>query len=166
MKITCNFCKTEYSMDRAPAAPVKCAVCGHVWTAPVVGRKSPFLVLIAALCALMAAIIFAIVVATHHTATGVKNNPLVAKITGVHTVVDAFGVSHFVVAGTVTNRSEEIYGVPDLMIVSHGGGDEIVAQQKFMPSATLLDAGASVTFSHTLSAPTHGVKKVTVELKE
>jgi hypothetical protein len=166
MKATCDFCKTEYNLNSAPASPVQCAVCGHTWTVVVPRRHNLFLVFIAALCALLAAAIFAFVVITRHQVTHVKNNPLIAQISGIHTVVDAFGTAHFVISGKVINRSDEIYGVPDLLIVSRDEADTIIAQQKFMPSATLLDAGASVEFSHTLSAPTTGVKKVTVELKE
>lgn len=166
MKTKCTFCETEYTLSSAPAAPVQCALCGHVWTVVLPRRRNSFLVFIAALCALLAAAIFAFVVITHHQVSHVKNNPLVAQISGIHTVVDAFGASHFVVSGRVTNQSDEIYGVPDLLIVSRDDAGNIVAQQKFMPSATLLAAGDSVEFSHTLSAPTTGVKKVTVELKE
>lgn len=166
MNTTCNFCKTEYTLDAAPAAPVQCALCGNTWTVVVPKRKNSWLVLIAALCALLAAAVFAFVIITRHQVTHVKNNPLVAQISGIHTVVDAFGVSHFVVSGRITNQSDEIYGVPDLLIVSHDDAGNIVAQQKFMPVVTLLDIGETAEFSHTLSASTSGVKKVTVELKE
>ena len=92
--------------------------------------------------------------------------PLVATITNIRSVIDASGVSHFVVSGRVTNQSAEIYGVPDLIIVSRDDTGAEITRQKFMPSATLLDSGASVDFSHTLSAPSDGVKKITVELKD
>lgn len=165
MKITCNFCKTEYTLDRDPAAPVECAVCGHVWTAPVPKRRNSILVLFASVCALLAAGIFAFVAITSHQAKTKENNPLVAQISGITTVVDAFGAPHFVVTGRVINQSDEIYGVPDLLIISRDDDGNIIAQQKFMPSATLLDAGEHTEFSHTLSAPTTGVKKITVELR-
>ncbi len=166
MKTTCNFCKTEYTLDCVPASPVQCAVCGNTWTVAAPHRKNGLLIFIASLCALLSAIIFTVVVVARHSITIAQNEPLVAKITGIDTVVDAFGASHFVINGNVTNRSDEIYGVPDLLIISRDDDNNIIAQQKFMPSATLLDAGASVTFTHTLSASTAGVKKVTVELKE
>ena len=56
--------------------------------------------------------------------------------------------------------------MPDLIIVSRDDTGAEITRQKFMPSATLLDSGASVDFSHTLSAPSDGVKKITVELKD
>lgn len=166
MKTTCDFCKTEYILDTVPATPVQCALCGHIWQVPMPKRKNSFLVFIAAICALMAAVIFAFVIITSHDAKKIQANPLVAQISDVSTVVDAFGVSHFVVRGRVTNQSDDIYGVPDLFVTSRDEHGNIVAQQKFMPSATLLDAGEVTEFTHTLSAPTDGVKKLTVELRD
>ena len=160
MKITCDFCKTEYSLDRAPAAPVRCAVCGHTWTVAAPSRKNTFLVFVAALCALLS------VVVTRHQAAARAQQPLVAQVTDIRTVVDAAGVGHLVVSGIVRNLSDEIWGVPDLIVVSRDANDNVVARQKFMPSATLLDAGGVAQFSHTLSAPAAGVKKITLELKD
>ena len=166
MKITCDFCKTEYSLDRAPAAPVRCAVCGHTWTVAAPSRKNTFLVFVAALCALLSAVIFAVVVVPRHQAAARAQQPLVAQVTDIRTVVDAAGVGHLVVSGTVRNLSDEIWGVPDLIVVSRDANDNVVARQKFMPSATLLDAGGVAQFSHTLSAPAAGGKKITLELKD
>jgi hypothetical protein len=166
MKISCDFCKTEYTLNAFPAAPVQCALCGNVWTVAQARRRNSFLVFAAAVCALLAAAVFAFVVVARNRISSTRNEPLVAQISGIRTVVDAFGAAHFVVSGRVANRSAEIYGVPDLLIVSRDGDGNIVAQQKFMPSATLLDAGDSASFSHTLAAPITGVKKVTVELRE
>lgn len=165
MKIVCDFCKTEYSCDAVPTMPVKCAVCGNTWTVQRPPRKNAFLVFIAATCALLAAIVFTVVIITRHQVENVANNPLVPAVTSVSTVVDASGTPHFVVNGYVQNRSDEIYGVPDLIIISWDGDGNIVAQQKFMPSATLLDAGGATSFTHTLSSPTAGVKKITAKLQ-
>lgn len=164
MKTTCDFCKTEYSLNRAPAGPVRCAVCGHVWTAQAPSRRGAALMFVASLCALLSAAVFAVAVMARHRINTIEDRPLVAQISNVRTVIDAAGAPHFVVSGAITNRSAEIYGVPDLLIVSRDADGRPVAHQKFMPSATLLDAGASAEFSHTLSAPTAGVKKITVEL--
>ncbi|MDR2412927.1 MAG: hypothetical protein LBD50_01815 [Rickettsiales bacterium] len=166
MKITCDFCKTEYSVGRAPVAPVQCAVCGHVWTVARQARGHTFLVFAAAVCALLAAAVFSFAIIINHRAESLKKKPLAAHISEVHSVIDAFGAPHFVVSGKVINRSEKIYGVPDLVITSRDDAGNIVAQQKFMPSATLLDAGEEVKFSHTLSASSESVKKITVELSD
>lgn len=166
MKIICDFCKTEYNVNSAPGVAVKCAVCGHVWRTAPPSRRGVWMVFLASLCALLAAIVFTIVVVAHHRAESIANRPLVATVTTVSPVVDAAGVAHFVVHGYVINQSDEIYGVPDLIIVSRDDNGNPIAQQKFLPSTPLLDPGARVEFSHTLSAPAAGVKKITVELKD
>jgi hypothetical protein len=164
MKTICNFCKTEYAVAVEHDCIVECAVCGYTWTVrPPRGRNS-FLVFLASLCALLSALVFAAVAVTRHHADVLKKHPLVANISDISAVVDAFGAQHFIVAGTVANQSDQIYGVPDLLIVSRDADGNIVARQKFMPAATLLDAGDSVAFSHTLSAPAKGVRKISVEL--
>lgn len=118
----------------------------------------------AAVCALVSAGVFAFVVIARHNANDTSHRPLVATISDVQTVTDETGVSHFVVNGTVVNRSDDIYGVPDLIVISRDAAGHEIARQKFLPSATLLDAGASVGFTHTLSVPTTGIKKINVEL--
>lgn len=166
MKIKCDFCKTEYNLDAAPTGPVKCAVCGHTWMVAMPARRNALLMFVASLCALLAATVFAVVVVVRHQANNIVNRPLVATIDEIKSVVDASGAAHFVVSGAVINQSDDIYGVPDLIILSHDADGKVIAQQKFMPSATLLDAGGRATFSHTLSTPTVGVKKITVELQD
>ena len=66
----------------------------------------------------------------------------------------------------MVNRSDQIYGVPGLIITSYGRDGILVDRQRFMPSATLLDAGAAVEFSHVLSVPIAGVDKIAVELEQ
>lgn len=165
MKIKCDFCKTEYNLDKAPSGSVKCAVCGNVWTVQKNNKKNSFLIFFAALCALLAAMVFAVVVFVNYQVTKIKNNPLVASITEVTTITDEDGVQKISVSGTVKNQSEKIYGVPDLIITSYGEKDNIVARQKFLPSATLLDIGEEVRFTHILSSNPAVVKRVSVELQ-
>ncbi len=154
-------------MESGVRGRVQCAVCGHEWVISPASRRGAWLTFIAAATAALAAIVFSIAVITRHQARAAADaRPLVATITNIRSVIDASGVSHFVVSGRVTNQSAEIYGVPDLIIVSRDDTGAEITRQKFMPSATLLDSGASVDFSHTLSAPSDGVKKITVELKD
>ena len=91
MKTVCDFCKTEYSLDAVPKMPVKCAVCGNVWTVQSPVRRNTFLTFIAALCALLAAAVFAIAVIAEHQIKQVQEKPLVAEITEINTVVDEKG---------------------------------------------------------------------------
>ncbi len=167
MKTVCDFCKTEYNTPAGVRGRVRCAVCGYEWIISPAARRGAWLTFIAAATAALAAIVFSIAVITRHQAqTAAASRPLVATVTDIHSVIDAAGVSHFVVSGRVTNQSAEIYGVPDLIIVSRDENGNEISRQKFMPSATLLDSGASVEFSHTLSAASDGVKKITLELKD
>ena len=166
MKTICDFCKTEYSIDAVPNMPVRCAVCGHTWVVPHPPRRSPWLVFIAALCALLAAIVFAVAVIAQNKITEIRENPLVAEIGEITTITGDDDITRFVVDGRVVNRSDQIYGVPGLIITSYGRDGILVDRQRLMPSATLLDAGAAVEFSHVLSVPIAGVDKIAVELEQ
>ncbi|MBE6461293.1 MAG: hypothetical protein E7006_00415 [Alphaproteobacteria bacterium] len=166
MKIKCDFCKTEYSLDGVPSSPVKCAICGHVWHVAPPARKNSLLMFFTALCALLSAIVFAIAVITHHQASQAVRGPLVASVTGVTTDTDENGVSYVTVCGAVTNVSDAIYGVPDLIIILSDGAGRVLSRQKFMPSATLLDVGASVDFCHKLTSLPAGVKKISATLAD
>ncbi len=164
MKIKCDFCKTEYNIDSVPNTPVKCAICGHTWRVVIENRKNAWLMFFASLCALLSAIIFTIAVITQHQAKKATMGPLIASVENITTSTDESGVKHIVVNGTVTNVSDQIYGVPDLLIISSDENGKVLAQQKFMPSATLLDAGASVKFNHMLAQQPYGVKKISAKL--
>ncbi len=166
MKIKCDFCKTEYNLDRMPSSPVKCAVCGYEWTVMGQPRKNSWLMFFAALCALLSAIIFTVAVIAHHQAKKANRGPLIANVLNVETTTDENGLLHVVVNGVIKNVSNEIYGVPDLIIVSTDDDGRVLAQQKFMPSATLLDSGASVNFSHILSTQPAGVKKISAHFAD
>ncbi len=165
MKITCDFCKTEYSADSVPTGAVRCAICGNVWTVERPAKKNSFFVIFAAICALLSALVFTVVVITQHQAKELINNPLIATVSDVDILKDDADVSYFVVSGSVHNRSGDIYGMPDLVIVSWDADGNVISRQKFMPTSTLLDAGTSVSFTHSLSVPTFGVKKISAELQ-
>lgn len=162
MKITCDFCKTEYTFASRRGGSVKCALCGHIWNVRAATPRTSWMLLFAATCALLAAIIFTFVVIVHHQASIESDAPLVATVTDIRSVSDANGVPHFVVSGRVSNNCDEIYGVPDLIIVSYDDMGRVVGRQKFLSPASLLDPGASATFTHTLSSANSGVKNIKV----
>lgn len=164
MKIKCEVCKTEYTMPNTPSGRVRCAVCGNVWNISRSPRRGGLMVFFASLCALLAATVFAVAVIVTSRHDDPAKRPLVATITNVSTETDDTGAPRMVVTGTVTNRSDDIYAFPDLIIVLYDAKGTPISRQKFMPSATLLDVGQSVNFSHTLSGNMAGVKRVTVEL--
>lgn len=165
MKTVCDFCKTEYELKSVPAVPVRCAICGNVWRVQKPVKKNSFLVFFAALCALLSAILFTVVVVVNYQAKSVNNAPLTVSISEVKRISDEQGIPRVVVDGIINNNSENIYGVPDLMIISYDDEGNIIARQKFLPSATLLDVGDAVGFSHTLSVNADLVRRVSVELQ-
>ena len=164
MKIKCDFCKTEYNIERAPASPVRCAICGYVWAVANPARKNMWLVLFASVCALLSAVVFTVTVITHYQAKRVTLDPLIAVVESIDTKTDESGVSHLVVRGYVRNTSDNIYGLPDLIIVSKDDKGNVVTHQKFMPTATLLDSGATAPFEHVLAPQPANVKKISAQL--
>jgi len=169
MKITCAICKTEYSLDRFPMAPVKCAVCGHVWVAHRQINKGMILRFFAAICALIAAAIFSFVVVVNHQAKIEKSKPLLAKINkdSIRIINGEDGINNIFVSGTVTNQSNSIYGIPDLLISVSDKQGRVIHKQKFMPPATLLEPGMSIDFTNILqvvSIPVSEIKALEVEL--
>ena len=153
MKITCDFCKTEYNVASRPGADVRCAICGNTWTVPAPARKNAFLMFFASLCALLSVIVFVVAVVVTHKPDPNRDAPLVARVTGHEVVTTDDGVRHLAVSGMVINQTADIYGMPDVMIVLRDADGREITHQKFMPTATLIDAGAVSNFRYTLAAP-------------
>lgn len=166
MKVKCEFCKTEYNLDKLPATQVRCALCGHSWAPTMPPRKNMWLIFIASLCALLSAIVFTIAVITQHHAKNANRGPLIVGIENIETMTDENGKPHIVVNGNVSNVSEYPYAVPDLIIVSSDDDGNVLAQQRFMPSAAILDSGKSVKFTHVLGGQPTGVKKISAKLAD
>lgn len=164
MKIKCDFCHTEYSIA-TPRGPVRCAVCGNVWTPPVVRRRGAWIIVITALMALFAAVVFSAVTIIHSRARDAATHPLVATVTSAAAVDTDTGHS-LVVRGTVHNRSAQIYGVPDLILTAYDEHGDVISHQRFMPPASLLDIGGVVEFEHTMSISPDGVRRVGASLAE
>lgn len=167
MKIVCDFCKTEYSLERVPNVPVKCAVCGHVWTPRVPFRQKTMIKFIAAICAFIAACIFSFVVIMNFSGMK-KSQPLITKIDGknIHTMLDENGNNRIFVSGDITNTTNDIYGLPNIIIISYDAMGNVLSRQTFMPPATLLESKTTVTFNYMLSVDPTNVKRLSVELKE
>lgn len=167
MKTVCDFCKTEYILEHAPNTPVKCAVCGHVWTPKKKISQKAMIKFIAAICAFIAACIFSFVAIVSVSENG-KNQPLVTKIDekNIHTILDEKGDKRIFVSGDITNTTDDIYGLPNIIIISYDGTGNVLSRQTFMPPATLLEAKTTVTFNHVLSVDPTNVKRLSVELKD
>ena len=168
MKTICNFCKTEYNLDKFPNVPVKCAVCGHVWMPRRPLRQNSVMKFIAALTALAAAFVFSFVVIVGFQNDRANKKPLLANIDekNVRIVVDENGNNRIFVSGNITNNTDDIYGLPNIIIISYDAFDNILSRQVFLPPVTLLDSRTTVTFNHMLSVDPVNVKRVSVELKE
>jgi len=166
MKIVCDFCKTEYSLDKIPSVPVKCAVCGHTWVPHRPIKQNLVLKFFAALCALIAACVFAAVAIINYQTHLDKKKPLIARLDkdGVNIVLNN-GVEKLSVTGSVVNQSQDIYGIPNIVIVSYDKNKEQIAKQTFLPPATLLEPNSFIDFEYVLTVDPKNVQKVDVELK-
>ncbi len=169
MKIVCDFCKTEYTLAKNPNAPVRCAVCGHVWTPhKSFSLNRVWLKLFVVICALISACIFSFVAIVSFSTNSGNKKTLFATINekSIHVVHDENGDNRIFVSGDITNNTNEVYGLPRLVIISYDSNDNILSRQSFIPPATLLEPKTTVTFNHILSVEPSNVKRVSVELKD
>ena len=166
MKIVCDFCKTEYNVERVANTPVKCAVCGHVWTPRVRVNQRVFMKFLAAICAFVAACVFSFVVIVNFSGPK-KSLPLVTKIdeNNIHVVADKNGNNRIFVSGDITNTTDDIYGLPNIVIISYDANDNVLSRQAFVPPSTFLEAKTTITFNYMLSVNPKNVKRLSVELK-
>ena len=81
-------------------------------------------------------------------------------------VLDKNGRQSIFVSGDIKNNTDEIYGLPNVIIVSYDINNNVLSRQTFMPPATFLEPKNTVTFNHILSVEPTNVKRVSVELKE
>ena len=169
MKIVCDYCKAEYTLNKIPNTPVKCAVCGHTWLPHRPLSQRSTIKFIATLCAFIAACIFAFVVIVQFQQNRVnKNKPLVATIDqeNVRIVKDSDGNNRIFVSGNITNTTDDMYGLPNITIISYDGVGNMLSRQNFIPPVTLLESKTTVTFNYMLSVVPTDVKRLSVELKE
>ena len=168
MKIVCDFCKTEYTLNKRPTSAVRCAVCGHVWTPRVPFRQNATVKLVAAVGAFVAACIFSFVAIISVSNRSSGNRALVANLDekNIHLVADENGNNRIFVSGSITNTTNDMYGVPNLVFISYDKKDNVLSRQTFTPPATLIEAKTTIAFNHILSVDPNNVKRVSVELKE
>ena len=100
--------------------------------------------------------------------SSVKNKPLVARLDekSIHIVRDENGKNRIFVSGDITNNTNDIYGLPNIVFISYDVANNVLSRQSFIPPATLLEPKNTVTFNHMLSVDPTNVKRVSVELKE
>jgi hypothetical protein len=159
MKTVCPFCKVEYSVANSGARIFQCAVCGCVWRASAAnGKNSKLWIFILSSFVLFLAIFSAIALVRWASR---PPGPLVAVM---QSVSQSDGV--FIVSGIVENKSEKLYGVPNLIVIMKDNRGMELASRNFAPPAPLLDAGESVRFSVSVQNPPAGIKKIAIELEE
>jgi hypothetical protein len=166
MKLACPFCKTEYDAA-ASGTLVQCVCCGCIWRSKK-KKRFPALWLMSVVCFVLAASIFAgvVYVRSAHTEIKEEQRSLVIRVTNVRTVQDALGEPHFVISGTVSNLSDEIYGVPYLIIILRDDNGNELARQKFLPPVPLLGMSETADFAHTFGQVVPDARKVSVEFDE
>ena len=119
----------------------------------------------AALCALLAAIVFSIVAIGRYNSKKEQNMPLVANIVETNIISDDVGANHFVITGKLQNLTTEIYGAPDVLVYAYDANNNVVGMpESFSAPVTLLDAGVIVGFTYKMRGQTDGIKKLSVKL--
>ncbi|MCL2017782.1 MAG: zinc-ribbon domain-containing protein [Alphaproteobacteria bacterium] len=181
MKLTCPFCRTEYSINRQRSSSghrVVCVCCGHVW---VPSRKASggFLLWIAAVCLVLSAAVFigAAVVKywpAERSASQVfaslsplrnhtTRTPLAIEMAPVRIVSAEMGETHWIVSGIIKNNSTKLHGIPDLIMSMRNNDGVVIATQKIIPPTPVLDIGESIGFEHQITPPASDVKQIRVE---
>lgn len=159
MKITCPFCKVNYSVRNDNNNTYECAVCGCVWRTPITRKKSKiWIFLLYCLILLLAALSLTTMILWFPLG---KQEALCVHMDSAQSVDDVL-----VVSGQIENRSEKLHGIPDLMIVIKDDNDAEISSQKFAPPAPLLDAGEKTNFSIQVHNIPEKMAKVSVELND
>lgn len=164
MKLSCPFCKTEYSADIAAGRRVECACCGHVWAAPK-SRGGGFLMWLAALCLALSAAAFITAAAVRHwPRSSASAAALVVELDRVRQESGGDGESYWTVGGRIRNASDKIFGIPDFVVHMKNAAGETLATERFAPPAPLLGAGEHLEFRHRMESVPPDARKFSVEL--
>ncbi len=166
MKIICDICGAEITVDNTTDWTVVCSICGKVMVRPKIQKKNLFLSILMPVSALLFAIIFALVLINQNRLSDIKNNPLKAEITNTNVETDDYGVKNFKVAGRIENRSNHAYGLPNVTVVSVGEKDSVIGKKTFYPPVSILGAGEYVEFEYFVPVLSYDVSKLNIELEK
>lgn len=111
----------------------------------------------------MAAAVFAAAVITQSRIDAARAAALVPTVTQIQSGTDDTGADVITVTGNITNNTDDIYGMPDVVITARDDTDNVIVRHKVMPSATLIDAHGVVPFTYTIPAGAE-IKKISVDL--
>ncbi|MCL2538352.1 MAG: hypothetical protein FWF34_02035 [Alphaproteobacteria bacterium] len=159
MKTSCPFCKTEYSVTGVPTR-VACAACGNEW-APV-RAKNNFLLIFASICALLATLVFAIVITIKSPRPRKSPDPLIIESVQIIPTESKDNAHGFMVTGTVRNITDKIYGIPDMALELKNDSGDVIETIKIMPPAPLLDAGEHANFKQEVQIKSQSVRRANV----
>ncbi|MCL1891932.1 MAG: zinc-ribbon domain-containing protein [Alphaproteobacteria bacterium] len=159
MKVSCPFCKVEYSVRDGAARSFECAVCGHCWRAQTRRSRARLWIFLLS-CAVLLLAVFSFIALLRYEPPA-PAGPLAVRMDSAVAAADGIAVS-----GVVANNSEALYGVPDLVVVMKDAAGAELASQKFTPPAPLLDAGETVAFSVYVANVPADTAKISVELNK
>jgi len=162
MKLTCPFCKTEYSANVPRGRRVACACCSSVFTVPKKAKVS-YLATIAIVLVILSMTVFAGAIITRYIAHPKSIEPLTLRLYEVTRVPGDTDDAKTLIRGKIINETDKIYGIPDLNIVMKDENGNIVTTQKFLAPMPLIDGHESVEFAHTITDIAKAVKKISVE---
>ncbi len=155
MKVACPFCKVEYCVRNQNCRLFQCAVCGCTWRAPSREKNSRIWIFLLSCFVLLLAVfsLVALLLWIPHTneALSVRMDSAVRA--------DEF----LIVSGVVSNKSEKLYGVPDLIVSMKDNRGVEISSQKFSPPTPLLDSGEEADFSVQVRNVPVGVDKISVK---
>ena len=157
MKITCPFCKTDYTADVPNGRSAECTVCSHSWRP---ARRSGVARSLA-IAFVLVAIAFAGALAIKYMPKGKPQEPLVIEMVNIRPIETGFSVS-----GRIRNISGQIYGVPDIVLVVKNRDDEIILRHRMRPPLPILDIGEAAEFNNEVPEFPDGAKRVIVEFRK
>jgi len=161
MKISCPFCKVEYSVkDTAGARSFECAICGHSWRENRARNNSHIWIFMLA-CVILILATLSFIAVVRYMPSDTQTGPLGIKMDSAVIANDGM-----VVSGVIANKSDKLNGVPDIIVVLKDERGTELSSEKFPPPAPLLDAGESISFSVTVKDTPQRTAKIGVEFKE
>jgi DNA-directed RNA polymerase subunit RPC12/RpoP len=155
MKITCAFCKTEFSAARGDA---RCPVCGHRAAAAKRGGETRRLWV--AVAALLAASIFA-TVALGIFGRNQKRELLTVSISNV-----GYADSGYVVRGNIRNFSDGTYSIPDLVFLIKTDSGAVLSRIIHLPPSGLIEPMSDIEFVKKIGPRIKDAQKISVHFAE
>ncbi len=176
VNITCPFCQTTYRLDQPESRrSVQCSVCGHVWDSKI-KPKSRFNISIRGILIVLS-IVFSISMTgfliinpepIKNLIESVANNddtPLKIGLNPLQTSMDENDQIKWLITGSIKNPTDKMFSVPGVNIILHARDGQILDVFSFYPPAPILDSGAEIEFSYTITPMTDMAHHISVIFK-